>query len=492
MFTSTERFAFFEYFRVPYRVAGSTANEALGRGIGRLSGSEVSGSSPALYWCSVATGRHHRSRACRFTLAGSTLACHLTRQPPSALSLGPMAFRWQQTWPIRDTGDHVVAWVWRDHQGNVFLPFDPGEAMSYLWSERYTRLGLKRWTSTIRGTMVTGYYAMRPLLPRRVQIRLRQGYAAHRELPDFPGWPEEHTLHDFYDWLWERVGAVASEPVPYLAPWPHGKEAAFVLTHDVETAAGRDDIETLRGAERELGLRSSWNFVPLRYDVPDDLIHRLQCEGCEIGVHGLRHDGQDLASARKLRRRLPLIREYADRWDAVGFRSPATQRIWKIMATMSFDYDSSYSDTAPYEPQPGGSCTYLPFFNDDLIELPMTLPMDHTLFEILGHTDGSVWQEKADVLRRRGGMILVLVHPDYAKCPGLLTAWRELLERFADDEKVWQALPREVSSWWRSRAASYIERVEGTWQVRGPAANAAIVMFAGTRRAEDAMLGETP
>ena len=80
------------------------------------------------------------------------------------------------------------------------------------------------------------------------------------------------------------------------------------------------------------------------------------------------------------------------------------------------------SDTAPYEPQPGGSCTYLPFFNDDLIELPMTLPMDHTLFEILGHTDGSVWQEKAEVLRRRGGMILVLVHPNYARCPELSPA----------------------------------------------------------------------
>ena len=32
----------------------------------------------------------------------------------------------------------------------------------------------------------------------------------------------------------------------------------------------------------------------------------------------------------------------------------------------------------------------------------MTLPMDHTLFEILGHTDGQVWYDKADQLQRRG------------------------------------------------------------------------------------------
>ena len=37
-----------------------------------------------------------------------------------------------------------------------------------------------------------------------------------------------------------------------------------------------------------------------------------------------------------------------------------------------------------------------------------------------------------------------------------------------------------------------IEQVEGTWQVRGPAATAATVMFTGTRRAEDAMRGDLP
>ena len=486
MFTSTERFAFFDYFRVPYSIDDSRADRDLAPGIARLSASGAGRSSPVLYWCSVAAGRHRRSRACRFTLAGSTLACHLVRRPPSALRLGPTASPWQPAWHIRDSGGDVVASVWRDDRGNLFLPFDPGEVMSYLWSERYIRLGLKRWASTVRATMVRGYYAMRPLLPRHVQIRLRQGYAAHRDLPDFPAWPEEHSLHDFYDWLWERLEAVAGEPVPYLAPWPEGKEAAFVLTHDVETITGRDRIEALRGPERELGLRSSWNFVPLRYEVPEVLVRRLQEEGCEVGVHGLRHDGQDLASARKLRRRLPLMREYAERWEAVGFRSPATLRIWRLMPTLPFDYDSSYSDSAPYEPQPGGSCTYLPFSNGDLIELPMTLPMDHTLFEILGHSDGRIWQEKAEALRRRGGMILVLVHPDYAGSPGLLTAWRELLERFAGDQSLWQPLPREVSTWWRSRAASHIELVEGTWQVRGPAANAATIMFTGRRRAEDA------
>lgn len=152
---------------------------------------------------------------------------------------------------------------------------------------------------------------------------------------------------------------------------------------------------------------------------------------------------------------------------------------------MGFDYDSSYHDTAPHEPQPGGSCTYLPFFNEQLVELPMTLPMDHTVFEILGQSDGSAWREKADDVRRRGGMVLVLVHPDYVTCPGLVEAWDRLLDQFAGDDAVWQALPREVSAWWRSRAVSRIEREDGQWRVTGPAADEAEVRFGGARGQED-------
>jgi hypothetical protein len=46
------------------------------------------------------------------------------------------------------------------------------------------------------------------------------------------------------------------------------------------------------------------------------------------------------------------------------------------MPLLVFDYDSSYPDTDPYEPPPGGCCTWLPYFNEELIELPITLAQD--------------------------------------------------------------------------------------------------------------------
>jgi peptidoglycan/xylan/chitin deacetylase (PgdA/CDA1 family) len=104
-------------------------------------------------------------------------------------------------------------------------------------------------------------------------------------------------------------------------------DPSLVLTHDVETDVGFADIELLRGAERRHGCRSSWNLVGERYRADPETVRRVQDEGCEIGVHGLRHDGRDLGSRRLLEQRLPAMRRYAAEWGAVSFRSPATQRL---------------------------------------------------------------------------------------------------------------------------------------------------------------------
>ena len=147
------------------------------------------------------------------------------------------------------------------------------------------------------------------------------------------------------------------------------------------------------------------------------------------------------------------------------------------MPLLGFDYDSSYTDTAPFEPQPGGCCTWLPYMIEDLVELPITLTQDHTLFDLLGHRDESVWVEKARFLRQRGGMALVLTHSDYVGQPYVLDSYRRLLQEFADDSTAWKALPRDVSDWWRSRSDSSLQEIGGEWCVVGPAEEDARVEF---------------
>jgi hypothetical protein len=150
------------------------------------------------------------------------------------------------------------------------------------------------------------------------------------------------------------------------------------------------------------------------------------------------------------------------------------------MPLLGFDYDSSYPDTDPFEPQAGGCCSLLPYFNDGLVELPVTLPQDHTLFVIL-RRDESAWIEKARAARDRGGMALLITHPDYMLSPESLEAYRRFLDGFARDEGLWRALPQEVSAWWRRRAASSVERVDGEWKVVGPAADEAVIALATGR-----------
>lgn len=357
---------------------------------------------------------------------------------PTAAELAGLKPRWHEVEGI-PVFSRVLPHAIRRVGDTVVLPFDPEEAVHNLRSEAYVRGGR-------RALARRAYYSLRPVLPRPAQLALRRAFTRVQARATFPRWPVEPALHDLVD-LIDRLAGAQPEAV-----WPDGASWAFVLTHDVETAAGLANVGVVRALEEARGLRSSWNLVPERYEVDDAFARELANAGHELGVHGLRHDGRDLASARLLRRRLPGMRAAAERWGAVGFRAPATQRRWDWMPQLGFDYDSSYPDTDPYEPQAGGCCTWLPFFNDGLVELPITVPQDHTVFEILRCEDESLWVEKIELLRARGGMALVLTHPDYL-LPGsrALAAYERLLDRYAADATAWYALPRDVAAWWRER-----------------------------------------
>ncbi len=386
---------------------------------------------------------------------------------------------WLRALPLTGEGGAQVASIWRADDGRVFLPVDPDEVAHNYWSESYleiARSGAQR--RTLRGAM-QGYYRVRGLLPRSAQIWLRRQYARRQARTPFPAWPVETALHDFFELFTSILADVCGEPVPCIAAWPHDHEWALVLTHDVETSKGVAALAGIAELERGLGLRSSWNFVPRRYDVDDELVSGLTADGFEVGVHGLYHDGRDLESAARVRERLPAMRSAAERWQAVGFRSPATQRQWELMPLLGFDYDSSYPDTDPFEPQGGGCCTWLPFFNQGMVELPLTMQQDHTLFVILRHGDETAWVEKAEFLRGRGGLALIDTHPDYLRDDRILSAYRRLLERYATDGTAWKALPRDVSAWWRRRADSWIERAGADWIVSGPAAGEARIELVG-------------
>jgi len=370
----------------------------------------------------------------------------------------------------------VLGAVWRSGDGSLALPFDPAEVVTRFWTERYADThasDARRWA---RQEALRAYYGVRPVLPRTVQISLRRAGSHVQRRRSFPRWPVEDSLHGFFDLVMRWASSVAGMRVPWIAPWPAGHTWALVLTHDVETEAGLHRIPTLQEVDRRAGHRSAWNLVPGRYRVEDALVSSLQEGGDEVGIHGLYHDGRDLHPD-ELPRRMPQIRHWAERWGAVGFRSPATHRDWAVMSMLPFQYDSSSPDTDPFEPQAGGCCSWLPYCNGPIVELPITMPQDHTLFAILRARDGRLWTDKAERIRARGGMALLITHPDYTEVGPMVAAYEQLLAHFAADPDVWRALPGEVAAWWRRRAASSLEWDGAAWRVVGPAAGEAAVAF---------------
>jgi hypothetical protein len=468
---ASEPFVFFEHFRVPYQVepAARVGLPELPQ-CAAVRFESCEGTRRLLWPRAGTTGLS----AGEYALRGSAVFGGVL---PDELAREWLGAGWTAETPVVDADGGACAHAWRSAAGDVLLPFDPGEVIANFWSEGYKAI----WTPSAAARVLRlgkqPYYRIRAALPRAAQIAMRRAFSRLQARSRFPRWPVETALDDFHGFLFTLAGELAGEPIPWIAPWPAGREWAIVLTHDVETKTGYDAMRPLCDVEAAAGYRSSWNMVPGRYEVHDEVVEALLRDGFEVGAHSMWHNGREFTSRAALDDWLPQMREHAARWGAVGFRSPATNRVWELMPLTGFEYDSSYPDSDPFEPTPGGCCSWLPYFNGDQVELPVTLVQDHTLFVILQQRDERMWAEKADFLRDRGGMALMIVHPDYMLDAERIAAYERFLERFAADETAWRALPCEVSAWWRRRAGSRLEHAHGEWRVTGPAAEEASVRF---------------
>jgi peptidoglycan/xylan/chitin deacetylase (PgdA/CDA1 family) len=330
-----------------------------------------------------------------------------------------------------------------------------------------------------RSRVLSAYYRLKPLIPRPLQLAMRRAYAHRQALTEFPRWPIEPVLVEHRDEeLRARLAESDAESVPLLGNWPAGKRFAFVLTHDVESEHGVRNVRRVLDLERRYGFASSWNFVAEWYPIEAGLFDHIREMGGEIGLHAIRHDCKLFESRASFEAELPAIHRYLEEWGAVGFRSPATHRNPDWMPELGCLYDSSFPDTDPFEPQPGGCCSILPFFIGELVELPITLVQDHTLWEILREESIELWTRKSDWIIEQRGLVNIVTHPDYLDTPARLRMYEEFLAYLAEQGDGWHALPREVAEWWRTRAGLSVVERDGHAQVTGPGAERASLSWA--------------
>ena len=304
------------------------------------------------------------------------------------------------------------------------------------------------------------YYRLKPYLPWHVRMALRRA-SARRKRPRYADlWP---------------IDPSAGRPPAGWPGWPDGKQFAFVITHDVESAAGLAKCERFAAIERGLGFRSCYNFIPEgSYRVPNALRASLAEQGFEIGVHDLEHDGKLFRSREHFEQKAIRINRYLEEWNASGFRSGFMLRNLEWLHDLRIQYDSSTFDTDPFEPQSEGVGTIFPFWLErphvattaagkspaapaasGYMELPYTLPQDSTLFLVLQETSPEIWLRKLDWVAARGGMALVNIHPDYVRFDDAVSArtypvnhYIDLLhyvrDRYAG--RYWHALPCDVAA----------------------------------------------
>ena len=336
----------------------------------------------------------------------------------------------------------------------------------YYLRERYATQGIARFAGA--------YYLLKKILPRSAQIALRRRHARSRAQREFPSWPIEDLLvRHQHETLKAEIEAAGGESVPFVNFWPGGRRFAFVLTHDVEGPAGIANIERVRKVERAHGIVSSWNFVAEDYAIPDGLFEKLRADGCEIGLHGIHHDRRLWKNEETFERTLPTIRRYLADWQAVGWRSPVTYRNADWMPRLGVLYDSSFPDTDPFEPQAGGCCSIFPFFLEDLVELPITLVQDHTMWELLQRTDIDLWVEKSTWIAENHGLVNLDTHPDYLIEQGRLDLYDKFLGRLTELEGGWHTLPRDVASWWKDREQMSVDS-DGLTVIGGEAWDATV------------------
>jgi glycosyltransferase involved in cell wall biosynthesis len=303
------------------------------------------------------------------------------------------------------------------------------------------------------------YYNLKPFIPLPVRRRVRRWVAARTRA----------LSHD----LWPILPGSQQVPKGWSG-WPGGKKFALVLTHDVESKTGLENCRQLMALERNLGFRSSFNFIPEGgYRVGRDLLRELSGEGFEVGVHDLYHDGKLYQSRKRFLRNAARINGHLQKWGAVGFRSGFMLNNLDWLHELNIEYDASTFDTDPFEPQPQGCDTIFPFWvprpgassqsSQGFVELPYTLPQDSTLFLILQEATPEIWFRKLDWVARQGGMALINTHPDYMAMSGVdrpdrfypVAFYRQLLDyvrdRYAGD--CWHATPVEVARWYKASLA---------------------------------------
>lgn len=364
--------------------------------------------------------------------------------------------------------------------GRICLPFDPSAIIDNLRCERYVEDW--RQDSALSG-LAEIYYWLRPLFPVSVRRHLQQIYLRDWKKIPFPRWPVDTSVDSLLEQLLLlSIRASGAEEIPFIWFWPDGAQACAIMTHDVETAAGRDFCHTLMDIDDSFGIKASFQVIPEeRYRVDQRFLSLIRDRGFEVVVHDLNHDGHLYKSRTQFLERASRINAYGRDFKARGFRAGVLYRKQLWYDALEFEYDMSVPNVAHLDPQRGGCCTVMPYFIGNLVELPVTAAQDYTLFNILNEYSTNLWEQQIQLIMEKHGLMSFVVHPDYvigARERRVFEGVLNLLVGLRESKRVWITTPGEVNDWWRQRAQMRLVADGDGWKIEGEGKERAVLAFA--------------
>ena len=367
------------------------------------------------------------------------------------------------------------------HEGRLHLPFDPTDVVENLRLERYA---VEQGRQPRRQTLwQRPYYALRPFVPSPLRRSLQRAYLRDWKRVRFPRWPVDDTV----DALVERLLVLSMQSqgiqrVPFIWFWPDGAPSCAIVTHDVETQAGRDRCSWLMDVDESYGIKGSFQLIPQdRYEISPSFLDGIRRRGFEVNIHDLNHDGLLYSNRQEFMRRAKRINEYAREFGARGFRSGGLYRQPDWYEGLEFAYDMSIPNAGHLEIQRGGCCTVMPYFVGNMVELPLTTTQDYSLFHVLRDFSHDVWKNQIEAVMSRHGLMSFIAHPDYLAAESSERAYRALLDHLAhlhDAKSCWLALPGDVERWWRARSRMTLVPDRDGWRIEGDGSDRARIAYA--------------
>jgi hypothetical protein len=116
--------------------------------------------------------------------------------------------------------------------------------------------------------------------------------------------------------------------------------------------------------------------------------------------------------------------------------------------------------------------------SERMVEIPITLPMDHTLINVLRKDVVTACRAKAKWVDGHHGVACSLFHPDYNTDEEARSRYAAVVRGLAENPAAWGPLPEVLSDWWQRRRHSRVVARDGGYEVEGPAAEDAAVWWA--------------